>query len=317
MDRKAEDFERPILEIQEQIAELRRYPESMQREARLEALGEKLEEVRRDIYGSLSRWQTTLVARHPDRPYTNDYVGGLLEDFLELHGDRAYGDDAAIVAGLGRFHGRTVAVIGHQKGRNTKQKVHRNFGMPNPEGYRKALRVMRLAEKFGHPVVTLIDTPGAYPGAGAEARGVAESIAVNLREMSRLRVPVVATVIGEGGSGGALAIGVGDRVNMLQHAIYSVISPESCSSILWRDPDHAQEAADALRLTAPDLLELGLIDEIIDEPLGGAHADPEETRRRVGEVLQRQILELEAMDPESRLEARYRKFRAMGAFTTE
>jgi acetyl-CoA carboxylase carboxyl transferase subunit alpha len=312
MYRNAEEFEKPIREIEDQIAELQQYPESLQRDARLERLQEKLHETTEGIYAHLTRWQTTLVARHPRRPYTLDYVERMFDDFVELHGDRLYADDAAIVAGFARFGGQTVCVIGHQKGRNTKSKLHRNFGMPHPEGYRKALRVMRLAEKFERPILTFIDTPGAYPGSGAEERGVAEAIAVNLREMARMEVPIIATVIGEGGSGGALAIGVGDRVNMLQHSVYSVISPESCSSILWRDQEHAEEAADALRLTAPDLRELGLIDEIIPEPLGGAHSDPLATMRELGEVLETQLRELGAMGHEDRVASRYEKFRAMG-----
>lgn len=317
MVRNAEEFERPIREIEEQIAEIRRYPESLQRQARLQSLEEKLDAAREEIYGNLTRWETTLVARHPKRPYSLDYIEAMFSDFVELHGDRCYGDDAAIVAGFGEFHGRSVAVIGQQKGRNTKEKLHRNFGMPNPEGYRKSLRVMRMAAKFGRPILTLVDTPGAFPGSGAEERGVAEAIAVNLREMSHLPVPIVVTVIGEGGSGGALAIGVGDRVNMLQNAVYSVISPESCSSILWRDADHAEEAADALRLTAGDLRELGLIDEIVPEPAGGAHADPPAMARTLDEVLQRQLDELERLPVETLLQGRYDKFRAMGAVGTE
>ena len=254
------------------------------------------------------------MARHPKRPYTLDYIEYFFKDFVEMQGDRAYGDDAAIVAGFADFGGRTVCVVGHQKGRDTKGKLKRNFGMPHPEGYRKALRIMRAAEKFGHPVLTLVDTPGAYPGSGAEQRGVAEAIAVNLREMIRLRVPIVVTVIGEGGSGGALGIGIGDRINMLRHATYSVISPESCSSILWRDQDHTEQAADALRLCAPDLLELGLIDEIVEEPPGGAHDDSALMMRRLGDVLQRQLVELRGIEAGALLDARYRKFRAMGAF---
>ena len=230
MLRKAEELEKPIRDLEQQIAALQGYPESMQRDVRLQRLEEKLDSTRQEVYANLSRWQTTLVARHPKRPHTLDYIRGLCRDFVELHGDRLFRDDAAMVAGLASFEGRPVAVVGHQKGRSTKEKLHRNFGMPNPEGYRKALRVMRLAEKFGNPVLTFIDTPGAYPGSGAEERGVAESIAMNLREMAGLRVPIIATVIGEGGSGGALAIGVADRVSMLEHAVYSVISPESCSS---------------------------------------------------------------------------------------
>lgn len=317
MVRNAEEFERPIREIEEQIAEIRRYPESMQREARLQGLQEKLDQTRQDIYGNLSRWETTLVARHPKRPYSLDYIQGLFGDFVELHGDRYYGDDPAIVSGFGAFHGRPVAVVGQQKGRNTKEKIHRNFGMPNPEGYRKALRVMRMAAKFGRPVLTFVDTPGAYPGSGAEERGVAEAIAVNLREMARLPVPIVVTVIGEGGSGGALAIGVGDRINMLSNSVYSVISPESCSSILWRDPDHAEQAADALRLTAPDLLELGLIDEIVSEPPGGAHSDPAAMIRTLDEVLARQLGTLDQEPIDRLLQTRYEKFRAMGSVGSE
>jgi acetyl-CoA carboxylase carboxyl transferase subunit alpha len=312
MYRNAEEFEKPIREIEEQIEALRQYPESMQREARLVRLQEKLRETTDSVYSRLTRWQTTLVARHARRPYTLDYIERMFADFVELHGDRLYSDDAAIVSGFATFQGRSVCVVGHQKGRNTKSKLHRNFGMPHPEGYRKALRVMRLAQKFGRPILTFIDTPGAFPGSGAEERGVAEAIAMNLREMALLEVPIIATVIGEGGSGGALAIGVGDRVNMLQYSVYSVISPESCSSILWRDQDHAEEAADALRLTAPDLQELGLIDEIIPEPLGGAHSDPLATMRDLAATLTQQLEELDALSPTARVEARYEKFRAMG-----
>lgn len=317
MYRKAEEFEKPIREIEEQIAELRLYPESMQRDVRLERLETKLGETRNEIYGNLSRWQTTLVARHKRRPYTLDYVAQLFTGFVELHGDRLYRDDPAIVSGLAEFRGRSIAVVGHQKGRNTKQKLHRNFGMPNPEGYRKAVRIMKMAERFGLPIITLIDTPGAYPGSGSEERGVAEAIAVSLREMATLRVPVIATVIGEGGSGGALAIGVGNRVNMLQHAVYSVISPESCSSILWRDPDHAEEAADALRLTAPDLVELGLVDEIVPEPAGGAHTDPLQTGENLASVLEHQLHELAAESADALIDSRYAKFRAMGSLAAE
>lgn len=313
MYRKAEDFEKPILEIEEQLRELRRYPQSEDRDARIEELEEELARTRREIYSDLTRWQVTLVARHPRRPYTLDYVERIFTDFVELHGDRAYGDDAAVVAGFARLEGEPVCIVGQQKGRTTRQKLHRNFGMPHPEGYRKALRVMRMAEKFGQPVLTFVDTPGAYPGAGAEERGVAEAIAVNLREMARLRVPIVVTVIGEGGSGGALGIGIGDRVNMLEYSIYSVISPESCSSILWRDPDHPEEAADKLKLTSADLLELGLIDDVLAEPPGGAHTDAEAMSRTIGEAVARQLEELRSQPLDRLLEARYDKFRAMGA----
>ena len=313
MDRKAEDFEKPIAELEKQLHELALYPTSPERDAQLVELEERLDETRRQIYDNLSRWQVTLVARHPKRPYTLDYVERLFNGFLELHGDRQYGDDAAIVAGFAEFNGQPICVVGQQKGRTTKTKLERNFGMPHPEGYRKALRVMKKAEKFSRPVFTFIDTPGAYPGSGAEARGVAEAIAVNLREMAVLRVPIIVTIIGEGGSGGALGIGVGDRVNILQYATYSVISPESCSSILWRDTDHPEEAAEALKLAAPDLRELGLVDEILPEPEGGAHNDPEAIASTVGQTLERQLDELLGVDIELLLERRYEKFRGMGA----
>ena len=313
MYRKAEDFEKPIVEIEKEIHELTLYPASPERDSKLADLEKKLDETREEIYGNLSRWQVTLVARHPNRPYTLDYVERLFNGFLEIHGDRQFGDDAAIVAGFAEFNGRPVAVVGQQKGRNTKAKLHRNFGMPHPEGYRKALRVMKMAEKFSRPVLTFVDTPGAYPGSGSEARGVAESIAKNLREMSVLRVPIIVTVIGEGGSGGALGIGVGDRVNIFQYSTYSVISPESCSSILWRDPDHPEEAAEALKLTSPDLLELGLVDEVLSEPQGGAHNDPEAMASTLGETLERQLDELVGVDVDALLEKRYEKFRGMGA----
>lgn len=317
MYRKAEEFEKPIRVIEDQIAELRRYPESMQRDVRLQRLEKKLVETRRGIYANLSRWQTTLVARHRRRPYTLDYIGQLFTDFVELRGDRLYRDDPAIIAGLAEFRGRSVAIVGHQKGRNTTEKLHRNFGMPHPEGYRKAMRVMRMAERFGLPILTFIDTPGAYPGSGAEERGVAESIAVSLRQMATLRVPIIATVIGEGGSGGALAIGVSNRVNMLEHSVYSVISPESCSSILWRDTEHTEEAAEALRLTAKDLIALGIVDEIIPEPPGGAHTDPFAMGDSVGAVLERQLDELTRLSADRLVDNRYAKFRAMGSIAAE
>ena len=317
MYRKAEEFEKPIRVIEDQIAELRRYPESMQRDVRLQRLEKKLVETRRGIYANLSRWQTTLVARHRRRPYTLDYIGQLFTDFVELRGDRLYRDDPAIIAGLAEFRGRSVAIVGHQKGRNTTEKLHRNFGMPHPEGYRKAMRVMRMAERFGLPILTFIDTPGAYPGSGAEERGVAESIAVSLRQMATLRVPIIATVIGEGGSGGALAIGVSNRVNMLEHSVYSVISPESCSSILWRDTEHTEEAAEALRLTAKDLIALEIVDEIIPEPPGGAHTDPFAMGDSVGAVLERQLDELTRLSADRLVDNRYAKFRAMGSIAAE
>jgi len=308
------DFERPIIELEQKIEELRGLGDPAL-EDRIDRMAEQLRELRAEIYARLDPWQKTLVARHPRRPYTLDYVAGLMTDFVELHGDRRFADDRSIVAGFAVFRGRPVAVIGHQKGRQTREKIERNFGMPRPEGYRKALRVMQMAEKFGRPVLTFIDTPGAYPGIDAEERGQAEAIATNLREMARLRVPVLVTVTGEGGSGGALAIGVGNRVNMLEFAIYSVISPEGCASILWRDAAKAPEMARALRLTAPDLLKLGVIDEVIPEPPGAAHADPARAIELVGEVLERQLAELEQLGPEELVEDRYRRFRRIGRFT--
>jgi acetyl-CoA carboxylase carboxyl transferase subunit alpha len=267
-----------------------------------------------EVYRGLDRWQKTQVARHPERPYALDYVERLTTDWVELHGDRGYADDPAIVAGFATFRGRSVALIGHQKGRGTRERIRRNFGQPRPEGYRKALRVMKLAEKFGRPVVTLIDTAGAYPGLGAEERGQAEAIARNLIEMAVLEVPIVVTITGEGGSGGALALGVGDRVQMLEYATYSVISPEGCAAILWKDQDKKAEAAEALKLTAPDLLELEVVDAVIPEPLGGAHTDPAEACRRVGDAIAAALDELEGVPVDELLEDRYLKFRRLGAF---
>ena len=261
---------------------------------------------------SRTAFERVQLARHPDRPYTLDFIERLFDDFVEVHGDRRYADDPAIVCGLARFHGLPMVVVGHQKGRDTKQRSYRNFGMPKPEGYRKALRVMKLAEKFGRPIFTLIDTPGAYPGIDAEERGQAEAIAFNLREMAGLRTPIVVFVTGEGGSGGALAIAVGDRVNMLEHSVYSVISPEGCASILWRDAGKAEEAAAAMKITAPDLLALGIVDEVVPEPPGGAQSCHEALFRSLDEVLERQLGELLAMKSDELVEARYRKFRSMG-----
>jgi acetyl-CoA carboxylase carboxyl transferase subunit alpha len=262
----------------------------------------------------LTAYQKVQLARHPQRPYFLDYVEYLCAEFVEVHGDRKFGDDTAIVCGFGRLLNMPVCFIGHQKGRDTKQRQYRNFGMPKPEGYRKALRIMKLAEKFGCPIVTLIDTPGAYPGIDAEERGQAEAIAYNLREMSRIRVPIIVNITGEGGSGGALAIGVGDRVNMLQFSIYSVIAPESCSAILWRDQQHAADAAEALKLTPEDLKKYQLIDEVIPEPEGGAQNDPVGMAKRLSGVLQRQLRELASLSSDDLLACRYRKFRAMGVF---
>ncbi len=283
----------------------------------LQKLHEQVEELRQQIYAHLHAWRVTELARHPQRPYTLDYVERLFTDWSEIHGDRTFADDHALVCGLARFHGEEVMVIGHQKGRDTKQRVYRNFGQANPEGYRKALRAMKLAEKFGRPVITLIDTPGAYPGLGAEERGQAEAIARNLREMARLAVPIVAVVTGEGGSGGALAIAVADRVLMLQNTIYSVISPEGCASIMWRDPSKKDLAAEALRITADDLERMGIIDGIIPEPEGGAHADHEGAARLLDAALTRELAALRGLPAEQLLAARYDKFRRMAQFFTE
>ena len=270
------DFEQPIAELQTKIDELRFVHEDSAVDIadEIARLSKKSQQLTRDIYAKLSAWQIAQVARHPQRPYTLDYVAGIFTEFRELHGDRSYADDAAIVGGLARFNGRPCVVIGHQKGRDTKEKIHRNFGMPRPEGYRKALRLMKLAEKFGLPLFTFVDTPGAYPGIGAEERGQSEAIGRNLFEMAGLRTPVIVTVIGEGGSGGALAIAVGDVTLMLQYATYSVISPEGCASILWKSAEHAAEAAEILGITAPRLKQLGLVDKVVNEPSGGAQRDP-------------------------------------------
>ncbi len=305
---------RKIQRLEKDVEELRRRGTTDVSEAELARLRREIHELKRDFYAHLGPWQRTQLSRHAQRPYTLDFVPLLFEDFNELHGDRSFGDDPAIVTGMGRFHGRAVAVVGHQKGRDTKQKLMRNFGMPKPEGYRKALRMMQLAAKFGRPIFTFIDTPGAYPGIDAEERGQAEAIAHNLREMARLPVPIIVTVTGEGGSGGALAIAVGDKVNILENAIYSVISPEGCASIMWRDAAQAELAAAALKITAPDLLELGLVDEIVPEPEGGAHLDHEATAAQLKPVLERSLHELLCVPMSGLLERRYEKFRRMGQF---
>jgi len=283
-------------------------------ERELQRLRREVSELKREFYSHLGAWQRTQLARHPQRPYTLDYVHYLFQDFVEIHGDRAFADDPAIVCGFAKFRGRSVAVIGHQKGRDTKQKVLRNFGMPKPEGYRKALRVMQLAAKYRRPILALVDTPGAYPGIDAEERGQAEAIARNLREMAVLPVPIVVTITGEGGSGGALAIAVGDRVNMLENAIYSVISPEGCASIMWRDAGKAELAAEALKITASDLVRLGMVDEVVPEPDGGAHRDHEAAAEMLAPVLQKDLDQLSAIPIEKLLLQRYDKFRAMGQF---
>jgi acetyl-CoA carboxylase carboxyl transferase subunit alpha len=305
-------FEEPLTALRHRIEELEGYPEEAGRSGELAKLRAELDQQTRAVFGRLSRWQKTLVARHPDRPYTLDYVSHLMTDWVELHGDRAYGDDAAIVAGLARFRGRSVAVIGHQKGRGTKERIVRNFGQPRPEGYRKALRVMQLAARFGLPVLTFIDTAGAFPGLDAEERGQAEAIARNLLEMAGLDVPIVVTVTGEGGSGGALALGVGDRVLILEFGIYSVISPEGCAAILWKDQEKKPQAAEAMRITAPDLLELGVVDRIVPEPVGGAHTDPEAAAAAVGEAIAAELDALEKVGAAERRERRYRRFRVLG-----
>jgi acetyl-CoA carboxylase carboxyl transferase subunit alpha len=305
-------FEEPILRIRRQIEEITVVDGDSAQLSQIEELQEKLTKVSQEIYANLSPWQKTLVARHPQRPYTLDFIGFLFEDFTELHGDRKFSDDPAIVAGFARFRGQPCAIIGHQKGRNTKEKIFRNFGQPRPEGFRKALRVMQLAEKFKLPIFTFIDTQGAYPGLGAEERGQAEAIAVNLREMAALKVPVIVTVIGEGGSGGALALGVGDRVYMLEHAVYSVISPEGCAAILWKNSSAAPDAAAAMKITASDLKRFGVIDDIVPEPVGGAHADPASAAELLAPYLETALRDLQKLKPSLLTEERYKKFRKMG-----
>ena len=306
------DFEAPFAEGLKRLEELRAYRGDPGKEREAAALKATLDKDRREVYASLSSWQRTLVARHPNRPYTLDYVGALIEEFVEIRGDRRFADDPAIVTGFGLFDLKPVCIVGHQKGRDTRQKIYRNFGMPKPEGYRKAMRVMEMAQKFGRPILTFVDTPGAYPGLDAEERGQAEAIAYNLREMAKLTVPVIVTVVGEGGSGGALAIAVGNRVNMLENSVYSVITPEGCASILWRDSAKAPEAAKAMKVGAADLKSLGLIDETIEEPPGGAHSDHDATFEAVRIVLRRQLADLSARDARQLVDERYDKFRAMG-----
>ncbi|THJ19497.1 MAG: acetyl-CoA carboxylase carboxyltransferase subunit alpha [Nitrospira sp. CG24D] len=308
------EFEKPVREIEEKIEKLAAANSgkaSTQEEIR--KLRGKLAQVEHQLYSTLTPWQRTQLARHPQRPSTLDYISELSRGFLELHGDRSFGDDRAIVGGFAKFNDRTVMIIGHQKGKTLKERMQRNFGMPNPEGYRKALRLMRLAEKFGHPIMTFIDTPGAYPGIGAEERGQAEAIARNLFVMSRLKVPILSVVIGEGGSGGALALGVSDRVLMLEHSVYSVISPEGCAAILWDNPAKVPDAAMALKITAQDLMGLGVIDEIVPEPLGGAHREPKAVCDRVAKALTNQLFQLLDLPHNELLNQRDLKFRKMGA----
>jgi acetyl-CoA carboxylase carboxyl transferase subunit alpha len=315
MDRELDFYqlEKDILLFKKEIADLE-ISEDPGRESKIAELRGRIAAEWAKISPDLTATHIVQIARHPQRPYTLDYIASLVEDFTEMHGDRRYADDPAIVAGLGFYKGKTAAFIGHQKGRSTRERIARNFGQPNPEGYRKALRVMKTAEKFGFPIVTLIDTPGAYPGVGAEERGQAEAIAHNLREIAELRVPLVVVIIGEGGSGGALAVGVGDTVMMLENSFYSVISPEGCAAILWKDQSAVSQAAESMKIRAKDLLELGIIDKIIPEPPGGAHIDPEWTFRSVDKHLGPALKKLEAKTVEEMLEERYQKFRRMGVF---
>jgi acetyl-CoA carboxylase carboxyl transferase subunit alpha len=308
------EFEKPILELEQKIEEMRRYADNPGIAQEIARIEKRVHQLQQSIFSGLTRWQKVQLARHPDRPYTLDYIAHMTTEFMELHGDRTFRDDKAIVGGFARLGGSPVLILGHQKGRDTKSNVYRNFGMPNPEGYRKALRLMKLAEKFGRPVVTLLDTPGAFPGLEAEERGQAEAIARNLLEMARLKVPIVVVIIGEGASGGALGIGVGDRVLMLENAWYSVISPESCSSILWRSWEYKEQAAEALQLTAPDLKKQGVIDLIVPEPPGGAHRNHEKSAVILRDILLQELKALAKIKPEKLLERRVEKFTKMGAW---
>lgn len=318
------EFEKPIEELEIKIEELKRISDGKEINisGEIKKLEKKTKELRSEIFSMLTPWQKTLVARHPDRPYTLDYINVIATDFIELHGDRRFSDDPSIVGGVAKVNDIPIMIIGHQKGRGTKERIYRNFGQPHPEGYRKALRLMKLAEKFKRPVITFIDTPGAYPGIGAEERGQAEAIAVNLMEMSKLRIPIISIVIGEGGSGGALAISVADRLYMLEHSIYSVISPEGCAAILWKKDSYLgtedfSKAANALKLTAQDLLSFKIIDDIIPEPLGGAHRDPEGTAKKISETIVTALEELKTKTPGKLIEERYKRFRKIGIFEEE
>ena len=313
------EFEKPLENLYEQLEKIQQVGEEGDIDVsdKIKELEAKIRNVKKDIYSNLSGWQKVQLSRHPERPYTLYYIENICKRFIELHGDRYYKDDKAIVGGIGRINGQTVVIMGHQKGVNTKMRQYRNFGMANPEGYRKALRLMKLAERFNYPVICLIDTPGAFPGIEAEERGQAEAIAKNLFEMAQLKVPILCYIIGEGASGGALGIGLGDRVFMLENTWYSVISPESCSSILWRSWDHKEEAAEALKLTADHMLEFGLIDDIIKEPLGGAHSDPDKMVKVLRTHMKKEIHALMNMDPEARIDARIEKYSKMGQFTNK
>ena len=308
-------FEKPVVDLVEKVRELRSLAAADPRFApELARLEEKTSRVAREIFADLTPMQKVLLSRHANRPYTLDYVRRLTTDFVELRGDRRFADDAAIVGGLAKYHGRSVVVVGHQKGRGTKENLHRNFGMPHPEGYRKAIRLYELADRFRLPILTFIDTPGAYPGIGAEERGQSEAIGAALASMARASVPIIATIIGEGGSGGALALGVANRVLVLEFGCYSVISPEGCAAILWKDGARADEAATQLKITAPDLLGLGVVDVIVEEPAGGAHQDPDEAAERLDRVLWDTLQQLEALSPDELVDDRYRRFRELGAF---
>lgn len=318
------EFEKPIEELELKIDEMRRISDGkdVNLSGEIKKLEKKVKDLRTDIFSKLTPWQKTLLARHPDRPYTLDYINLMTEEFLELHGDRRFADDKAIIGGLARIKGTPVVIIGHQKGRGTKERIWRNFGQPHPEGYRKALRLMEMAEKFKRPVINLIDTPGAYPGIGAEERGQGEAIASNLMHMSRLRVPIVSVVIGEGGSGGALALSVADRLYLLEHSVYSVISPEGCAAILWRkngelNAEDFSRASDALKLTAQDLLRFKIIDDIIPEPSGGAHMDVEQTARNISDRVMESIEELKTKTPGKLVEERYKRLKKIGSFVEE
>ncbi len=311
------DFEKPLVELDKLIQEHKKYSadKKVDLSAEIKNLEEKRAAQEKEIYATLTPWQRVLIARHPQRPYTSDYIAALMTDFVELHGDRAFADDKALIGGLAKLDGIKVMVMGHQKGRDIKENLKRNFGCAHPEGYRKALRLMQMAEKFNVPVVIFIDTPGAYPGIGAEERGQAQAIALNLREMTTINVPLVATVIGEGGSGGALGIGVADRVCVLENAYYSVISPEGCAAILWKSSAKAPEAAEVLKLNAHQLLKLGIIDEVVPEPLGGAHRDPQKMCQNLKEVVVRNLKQLQSLTKEDLLKARYKKYRSIGSFS--
>ena len=308
------DFEKPIIELEAKLEEMKKYSDNLDIDKEIVRIESKVRQLKEELYRDLTRWQRVQLARHPDRPYTLDYIDLMTTNFVELHGDRNYRDDKAIVGGFAMIDDFKVMIIGHQKGRDTKSNLYRNFGMPNPEGYRKALRLMKLAEKFGKPVITMLDTPGAYPGIEAEERGQAEAIARNLFEMSRLRVPIIVLIIGEGASGGALGLGVGDRILMLENCWYSVISPESCSSILWRSWEYKEQAAEALKLTSTDLLEQKIIDRIVPEPLGGAHKNQTEAAANLKAVLKEELTQLVKIKPDKLVENRIEKFYKMGVY---